>query len=77
MLMFADGEIVQHATEPYRVSIVHNRYHPNNASAIAEARRLAGNPLYGDPLILAEDGSVIWESRELLDECQKKPSTDV
>lgn len=77
MLMFADGEIVQRADQPYRVSIVHNRYHPNNASAIAEACRLAGNPLYGEPLILAEDGSVIWESLELLDECKKRLSADV
>ena len=77
ILMFTDGEIIQHAEEPYRVSIAHNECHPNNASAIAAACRLASNPLYGDPLIFAEDGSVIWESRELLDECRKRRSTDV
>jgi hypothetical protein len=75
--MFTDGGIIQRAYEPYRVPIVHYGYYLTNASAMAEACRLVGNPLYGDPLIFAEDGSVVWESRELLDECEKRRSADV
>jgi hypothetical protein len=71
ILMFTDGEIIQHAEGPYRVPIVYSGYHANNASAIAEACRLANDPLYGDPVILTQDGSVIWESGEILAECKK------
>ena len=72
ILVCADGSILRQSDEPYSVPLLRCDRHPNNESAIEEARRLRLDPLFVNPLILAEDGSVIWESSELLDECERR-----
>ena len=72
ILVYADGPILQLSDEPYCVPLLRCDRHPNNEAAIEEAGRLGLDPLPGNPLILAEDGSVIWDSSELLDECNRR-----
>ena len=72
ILVYADGPILQQSDEPYSVNLLRCDRYPNNEAAIEEARRLGLDPLPGNPLILAEDGSVIWDSPELLDECNRR-----
>ena len=72
ILVYADGPILQESDEPYCVALLRCDRHPNNEAAIEEARRLGLDLLFVNPFILAEDGSVIWESPELLDECKRR-----
>ena len=72
MLVFADCQILHESDEPYCVGLLRCDRHPNNEAAIEEARRFGLDPMFVNPFILAEDGSVIWDSPELLDECQRR-----
>lgn len=72
ILVHADGPILQQSDEPYCVALRRCDRHPNNEAAIKEACRLGLDPLLSSAFILAEDGSVIWESPELLDECNRR-----
>ncbi|MFZ2156318.1 MAG: helix-turn-helix transcriptional regulator [Bradyrhizobium sp.] len=72
ILVYADGQILQESDEPYSVALLRCDRHPNNEAAVEEARRLGLDPLFVNPFILAEDGSVIWESPDLLDECKRR-----
>jgi hypothetical protein len=72
ILVYSDGPILQQSDEAYSVTLQRCDRHPNNEAAIEEACRLGLDPLLGNPLILAEDGSVIWDSPELLDECNRR-----
>ena len=72
ILAYADGPILQQSDETYSVAILRCDRHPNNDAAIEEAGRLGLDPLFVNPFIVAEDGSVIWESAELLDECNRR-----
>lgn len=72
ILVYADGPIFQQPDEAYSVALLRCDQHPSNEAAIEEACRLGFDPLLGNPFILAEDGSVIWDSPELLDECNRR-----
>lgn len=72
MLVFADGQILQKSDEPYCVALLRCDHHPNNEAAVEAVRRLRLDPMFVNPFILAEDGSVIWDSPELLDECKRR-----
>ena len=75
ILVYVDGPILQQPDETCSVAILRCDRHPNNEAAIEEACRLGLDPLLGNRFILAEDGSVIWDSPELLDECNRRRST--
>ncbi len=72
ILMHTDGPILQQSDETYSVVLLRCGRHPSNEAAIEEACRLGLDPLRGNLLIVAEDGSVIWDSPELLDECNRR-----
>ena len=72
ILMCADGPILQQSDEPYCVALLRCDHHRNNEAAIEEAGRLGRDPLFANLFILAEDGSVIWERQELLNECDRR-----
>jgi transcriptional regulator with XRE-family HTH domain len=72
ILVYADGPILQQSDEPYGVDLLRCDPYPNNEAAIEEACRLELDPLRGNLFIVAEDGSVIWDSPELLDECNRR-----
>ena len=72
ILVYADGPILQQSDETYSVALLRCDRHPNNEAAIEGACRLGLDPLLGNPFILAEDGSVIWDASELLDECNRR-----
>ena len=71
-LVYSDGPILQQTDEPYCVALLRCDHYLNNEAAIEEAVRLGRDPLFVNPFIFAEDGSVIWESPELLDECDRR-----
>jgi DNA-binding XRE family transcriptional regulator len=68
----ADGPILQQSDEPRCVALMRCVRHPNNEAAIEEAVRLRLDSLLVNGFILSEDGSVIWESAELVDECNRR-----
>lgn len=71
-LVYTDGPILQKSNEVYCVALLRCERHPDNKTAIEEVRRSGSDPLLVNPLILAEDGSVIWDAPELLEECKKR-----
>jgi DNA-binding XRE family transcriptional regulator len=72
ILVYADGPILQQSSERYSLALLRCDRYPNNEAAIEEATRLRFDPLMVDPFILAEDGSVVWDSPELLEECNRR-----
>jgi DNA-binding XRE family transcriptional regulator len=72
ILVCAASPILQQSDEPYSVVLRRCDLYPNNEAAIEEARMLALDPLLVNQFILAEDGSVIWEGPELLEECSRR-----
>jgi len=72
ILVCADGPILQQSDEPYSVALRRCDLYPNNEAAIKEAGVLSLDPLLVNQFILAEDGSVIWEHPELLEECSRR-----
>jgi DNA-binding XRE family transcriptional regulator len=68
----ADGSILQQSDEPRCVALLRCDRHPNNEAAIEEAIRLRLDPLLVNAFILSEDGSVIWESWEIANECNRR-----
>ena len=71
ILVCADGPIFQQSDERRCVALLRCDRHPNNEAAIEEAVRLKLDRLLVYAFILSEDGSVIWESAELVDECSR------
>jgi transcriptional regulator with XRE-family HTH domain len=71
ILVCADGPIFQQSEERRCVALLRCDRHPNNEAAIEEAVRLKLDRLLVYAFILSEDGSVIWESAELVDECSR------
>ena len=72
ILVCADGPIARKSDEPYSVDLLGCDFHANNEAAIEEIVRLHLDHSLINPLILAEDGSVIWETQELLNECDRR-----
>jgi transcriptional regulator with XRE-family HTH domain len=46
--------------------------HPTNEAAIMRACRLRGEADFFSPFIIADDGTIIWSTDELLRECDKR-----
>jgi DNA-binding XRE family transcriptional regulator len=72
ILVYADGPILQQSSELYSLALLRCDRFPNNEAAMEEATRLGFDPLVVDPFILAEDGSVVWDAPELLEECNRR-----
>ena len=72
ILVYADGPILLQSDETYCIPLLRYNRYPNNEAAIEEAGRLRLDPLLVNPFILAEDGSVIWDSPELFDEFNRR-----
>jgi hypothetical protein len=72
ILVCADGSISPKSEEPVSAGLLHCDLHPSNEAAIEEVVRLRLDHVPFDSFILSEDGSVIWDSAELIDECNKR-----
>jgi transcriptional regulator with XRE-family HTH domain len=72
ILVCADDSILRQSDEPYSVPLLRCDRHPNNESAIEEATRLGLDLLLVSLFILSEEGSIIWEGHELLEECNRR-----
>jgi transcriptional regulator with XRE-family HTH domain len=72
ILVCTDGPILQVCNDPYHVKLLCCEQYPNNEAAINAAIRAEIDLALGDALILANDGSVIWESDELINECKQR-----
>lgn len=66
-LVYADSPLVQDNEGPYLL-VVHCQHHSTNASAVEHALRLVGSPECDNPLIVDDDGAIVWSSAELLNE---------
>jgi DNA-binding transcriptional regulator YiaG len=75
-LVYSDGSLLQRSNETYQVSLLRCEHHQNNQSAMRASRMDANNPLFSDPIIVAEDGSVVWESSALKHEIRRPEPTE-
>lgn len=71
-LVYADSPLWQQADGPYQVSILQCERFPNNDGALEQASRLKGSSCFVAPLIVEENGSVIWAGTEVLSECERR-----
>lgn len=68
-LLYADHPIWQEGSPPCGVRLLRCERHPDNKSAIKRAVWLTATMVLVTPLILEDDGDVIWSGQELLREC--------
>jgi DNA-binding XRE family transcriptional regulator len=68
-LLFADDQVWQQASPPCGVLVLRSERHPNNESAIKRAVWLRETMTLVTPLIVEDDGNVVWSGPELLREC--------
>jgi transcriptional regulator with XRE-family HTH domain len=71
-LVYADSPMSQQADGPHTMFALQCERYLNNDAAIAQATRLKRTPHFANPIILDEDGSVVWTSPELLRECDRR-----
>jgi DNA-binding XRE family transcriptional regulator len=71
-LLYADDPIWQQASPPSGVLLLQSERHPNNESAIKRAVWLRETMTLVAPLIVEDDGDVVWSSPELLCECEAR-----
>lgn len=68
-LLYADDRIWQEVSPPCGVRLLQCERHPNNESAMKRAVLLTKAMVLVAPLIVEDDGNVIWSGQELLREC--------
>jgi len=68
-LLYADDPIWQEASPPCGVLLLQCERHSNNESAIKRAVWLRKTMILVTPLIVEDDGNVVWSGPELLREC--------
>jgi transcriptional regulator with XRE-family HTH domain len=71
-LAYTDGPLLQHSEEVYQVSLLGCESYPTNKAAIHQACRSSGDPLFIAPLIFGDDGSIIWDTPAVIEECNKR-----
>ena len=68
-LLYADDPIWQEVSPPCGVRLLQCERHLNNESAMKRAVLLMKAMVLVAPLIVEDDGNVIWSGQELLREC--------
>jgi DNA-binding XRE family transcriptional regulator len=69
-LLYADDPILEGDPSPSGDLVLRCEPHPDNESALARVIRLSESLNLFMPLIVADDGTVIWSGPELLRECE-------
>jgi DNA-binding XRE family transcriptional regulator len=71
-LLYADGPILQVDLPPSGDLVLRCEPHPNNESALGRIVRLRDAANLFMPLIVDDDGTIIWSGPELLHECDAR-----
>jgi transcriptional regulator with XRE-family HTH domain len=71
-LVYPDSPLWQEACDPYHFAVLHCEHFPNNLAAIEQACRFVRMPNFIQPLIIDEDGTVIWSGQDLISECDRR-----
>lgn len=75
LLVYTDGLIWAPSDQPDSVPVLYCEPYPDNEAAIERAVRLRAQPSFANAWILEEDEKVIWNSSELLLECDRRSSS--
>lgn len=65
-LVYADSPMVQQADGSYRVPAMQYQRYANNEAALDQARLLKRCPSFVRPLIMDDEGDIVWSGAELL-----------
>jgi DNA-binding XRE family transcriptional regulator len=71
-LLYADGPVSQVDSLPCGNLVLRGEPHPDNESALARVVRLRETVNLFMPLIVEDDGTVVWSGLELLHECDAR-----
>jgi transcriptional regulator with XRE-family HTH domain len=72
LLVYTDGLIWPPYDQPDCLPVLYCEPHSDNEAAIQRALRLRDDPNFANAWILEEGENVIWNSSELLLECQRR-----
>ena len=75
-LLYADGPIPQVDSLPCGDLVIRCESYPDNESALSRVVRLRESVNLFMPLIVEDDGTVIWSGPELLSECDARKGRD-
>ena len=76
-LLYADGPVSQVDSLPYGDLVLRCEPHLDNESALARVVRLRETVNLFMPLIVEDDGTVIWSGPELSQECEARKMSHV
>lgn len=72
VLIYSDEPMWPDADFPSRVLCMQRELYLNCEAALQRACRLREAPNFSNPLVIAEDGAVVWSTPELMRECDKR-----
>jgi transcriptional regulator with XRE-family HTH domain len=72
LLVYTDGLIWAPADEPDCLPLLYCELYSDNEAAIQRTLRLRDQPNFANAWILEEDENVVWNSSELLFECDRR-----
>ena len=71
-LIYADDPAWRQPDDPYHIASLQSEWHPNNESAFQQALRLSETSNFCNPIIIEQDGGIVWTTPELLRECNRR-----
>jgi len=71
-LVYSEEPIWPNADDSTHEVFVQCELYSNNEVAIRQALRLTENQNVSNPLIIETDGSVVWNTHELMHECERR-----
>ncbi len=75
LLVYADEPMWPEPDCPSRLLCTQCELHPNNEAAVRRSGHLREGPNFINPLVLGQDGEVVWTTRELLNGCDMQGQT--
>jgi DNA-binding XRE family transcriptional regulator len=74
-LVYADEPMRPKADYPTRAIFVQCELYPNNEVAIQRTLRLSATADLANPIIIEQDGGIVWSTPDLLRECDRRRET--
>jgi DNA-binding XRE family transcriptional regulator len=71
-LVYGDEPMRPRADYSTRAIFVHCELYPNNEVAIRQTLRLSETANFANPLIIEQDGGIVWSTPDLLRECDRR-----
>lgn len=71
-LVYADDPTWRQPDDPFHTASLQSERYPDNEGALQRALRLSETSNFCNPIIIEQDGGIVWTTLELLRECNRR-----